>query len=106
MDDRWLHAGSGRTEGLIFTETLESGQWDELSPENFDTTTLLRAVDPADELGVELNDGEDGSAPQLSDDLLKLHQLARTERHFQDGASHVATPPLTSCWSTVLQIRV
>lgn len=46
------------------------------TPENFDTTTLLRAVDAVDELRGNLNDGEDGSPPQLRTDLLKLHQLA------------------------------
>ena len=51
-------------------------EWDELSPENFETHSLLRAVDVVDELRGELNDGEDGAPPQLRDDLLKLHQLA------------------------------
>lgn len=46
------------------------------SPENFDTVTLLHSVDAVDEMRGELNDGEDGSPPQLRDDLLKLHQLA------------------------------
>jgi hypothetical protein len=56
--------------------TITAGEWDELSPDNFDTMTLLHAVDAVDELRGELNDGEDGSPPQLRDDLLKLHQLA------------------------------
>ncbi len=47
-----------------------------MSPENFDTTTLLRAVDAIDELRGEFNDGEGGSPPQLRDDPLKLHRLA------------------------------
>jgi hypothetical protein len=44
MDDRWLHAGSGRTEGSIFTETLESRKirsvpwarilWEEIQEQN------------------------------------------------------------------------
>ena len=51
-------------------------EWDELSPENFDTTALLSAVDAVDELRSDLNDNENGAAPQLRDDLLKLHQLA------------------------------
>jgi hypothetical protein len=56
--------------------TITDQEWGELAPENFDTTTLLRAVDAVDELRGELNDGEDGSPPQLRSDLLKLHQLA------------------------------
>ena len=51
-------------------------EWDELTPENFDTTALLRAVDAVDEMRSDLNDGEDGSPPQLRNDLLMLHQLA------------------------------
>lgn len=51
-------------------------EWDELTPENFDTTALLRTVDAVDELRGHLNDSEDGGPPQLQTDLLKLHQLA------------------------------
>lgn len=56
--------------------SITDEEWDELTPENFDTTTLLRAVDAVDALRGDLNDGEDGSPPQLRTDLLKLHQLA------------------------------
>lgn len=56
--------------------TITDEEWGELSPENFDTTTLLGAVDAVDELRGELNDGAHGSPPQLRDDLLELHQLA------------------------------
>ncbi|HCB1593324.1 TPA: transposase [Enterobacter asburiae] len=55
---------------------ITDDEWDELSPENFDTTALLRAVDAVDELRSDLNDNEDGGPPQLRTDLLKLHQLA------------------------------
>ena len=51
-------------------------EWDKLSPENFETHSLLRAVDAMDELRDDLNDGEDAAPPQLRTDLLKLHQLA------------------------------
>ena len=51
-------------------------EWEELSPENFETAALLRAVDAVDDLRTDLNDGEDGRPPQLRIDLLKLHQLA------------------------------
>lgn len=51
-------------------------EWGELSPEHFDTRTLLHAVDAVDALRGELGDGEDGRPPSLRDDLLKLHQLA------------------------------
>jgi hypothetical protein len=51
-------------------------EWDKLSPENFETHSLLRAVDAVDELRDDLNDGEYATPPQLRTDLLKLHQLA------------------------------
>ena len=51
-------------------------EYDGLTSENFDTTTLLRAVDAVDELRGDLNNGGDGSLPQLRTDLLKLYQLA------------------------------
>ncbi|MCU7816008.1 MAG: transposase [Candidatus Thiodiazotropha sp. (ex Rostrolucina anterorostrata)] len=43
--------------------SITDAEWDKLSPEH-------------DELRGYLNDGEDGSPPQLLDDLLNLHQLA------------------------------
>ncbi|MBK7955695.1 MAG: hypothetical protein IPK02_18070 [Candidatus Accumulibacter sp.] len=49
---------------------------DKLSPENFETHSLLRAVDAVDELRADLNDGEYVTPPQLRTDLLKLHRLA------------------------------
>ncbi|MCC4113861.1 hypothetical protein LLG90_00695 [Aromatoleum toluclasticum] len=51
-------------------------EWDKLSLENFETHSLLRAVDAVDELRDDLNDGEYATPPQLRTDLLKLHQLA------------------------------
>lgn len=51
-------------------------EWDRLSPENFETAALLRAVDAVDALRVDLNAGADGSPPQLRTDLLNLHPLA------------------------------
>lgn len=58
------------------TISITDDEWDELAPENFDATALLRAVDAVDELRGNLNDSEDGSPPQLRTNLLKLHQLA------------------------------
>ena len=58
------------------TTIIIDEEWDELSPENFETAALLRAVDAVDDLRNDLNDGEDGRPPQLRTDLLKLHQLA------------------------------
>ena len=55
---------------------ITDDEWDELTPENFDTTALLRAVDAVDVLRGDLNDSADGAPPQLRTDLLKLHQLA------------------------------
>lgn len=36
-------------------------EWGELAPDNFYTTTLLRAVDAVDMLRDDLNDGADGA---------------------------------------------
>lgn len=52
---------------------ITDAEWDKLSPENFETHSLLRAVDAVDELRDELNDGEFVTPPQLRTDLLKLH---------------------------------
>lgn len=74
------------------------------TPENFDTTTLLRAVDAVDELRDDLNDGEDGSPPQLRTDLLKLHQLAMAV--FNEGAQPGSRSPCRSGRSGVQHERV
>jgi hypothetical protein len=68
------------------TISITDTEWEQLSPENFDTTTLLSAVDAVDEMRGDLNDGEDGSPPQLRSDLLKLHQLAMAV--VNSGARH------------------
>ena len=64
--------------------SITDEEWDELTPENFNTTALLRAVDAIDEMRNDLNDGEYGTPPQLRTDLLKLHQLAMAV--FNEGA--------------------
>jgi hypothetical protein len=66
------------------TISITDEEWDGLTPENFDTATLLRAVDAVDELRGDLNDGEDGNPPQLRTGLLKLHQLAMVV--FKEGS--------------------
>ena len=44
---------------------------------NYDTTSILRAVDDIDELrGSLLGDGSNLEPPKIRNDLLKLHQLA------------------------------
>ncbi|KPW67091.1 TnpA repressor protein [Pseudomonas syringae pv. broussonetiae] len=58
------------------TISITDSEWDELVPESFDTSALLRAVDAVDVLRDDLNNSEDGRPPQLCTDLLKLHQLA------------------------------
>jgi len=58
------------------TVRITDDEWDKLSSENFETHSLLRAVDAVDELRDDLNDGEHATPPQLRTDLLKLHQLA------------------------------
>ena len=55
---------------------ITDDEGDKLSPENFETHSLLRAVDAVDELRDYLNDGEHATPPRLRTDLLKLHQLA------------------------------
>ena len=40
---------------------ITDDEWDELTPENFDTTALLRAVDAVDVLRGDLNDSADGA---------------------------------------------
>ena len=50
-------------------------EWQHLY-ENFETTALLSAVDAVDCLRDDLNDGEGCRPPELSTDLLKLHELA------------------------------
>ena len=54
-------------------------EWDNLAPEHFDTTTLLRAVDAIDKIRVDLSNGEYGEPPQIRTDILELHQLAMAE---------------------------
>lgn len=55
---------------------LTDEEWGKLSPENFETHSLLRAVDAVGDLRDNLNDGEYATPPQLRTGLLKLHQLA------------------------------
>lgn len=71
------------------TGKISDAEWDELVQENFDTTTLLSAVDAVDSMRRELKNGEDGSEPALRTDLLKLHQLAISVFN-QDWRSRVA----------------
>lgn len=55
---------------------ITDAEWEALSPANFETYSLLHAVDAVDDLRNDLNDGEHAAPPQLRTDLLKLHQLA------------------------------
>ena len=63
---------------------IAAEEWDALAPENFDTTTLLRAVDAINEMRSYLVDGENGEPPELRTDLLRLHRLAMAV--FNQGA--------------------
>jgi len=65
-------------------------EWEKWSPENFETHSLLRAVDAVDELRADLNDGGYATPPQLRPDLLKLHQLAMAVIN-EGSRSQVAT---------------
>ena len=55
---------------------ITDDEWQQLSPENFETVTLLDAVGAIDDLRDHLNDGDYGAPPQLRTDLLRLHQVA------------------------------
>ena len=72
--------------------SINDEEWDELSPENFETAALLRAVDAINELRGDLNDNEDGGPPQLRTDLLKLHQLAMAV--FNQGSRSPGSRPV------------
>ena len=67
-------------------------EWGKLSPENFETHSLLRAVDAVGDLRDNLNDGEYATPPQLRTGLLKLHQLAM--RSSQRGVSQPGGLPV------------
>ncbi len=56
--------------------SITDDEWDALSPESFETASLLRAVDAVDDLRNDLNDDDRGRPPQLRTDLLRLHQMA------------------------------
>ena len=64
-------------------------EWDKLSPENFETHSLLRAVDGVHELRADLNDGGHATPPQLRTDLLQLHQLAMAVISLLPGSAFV-----------------
>jgi hypothetical protein len=44
--------------------------------ENFETGSLLTAIDQLDKVRGELADGDNGEPPELRTELLRLHQLA------------------------------
>ena len=63
-------------------------EWERLY-NNYDTTSLLRAVDDIDELRGSLGDGPNLEPPKIRDDLLKLHQLAMNVVNLgQEGDLH------------------
>ncbi|WP_208952488.1 transposase [Rahnella sp. ChDrAdgB13] len=51
-------------------------EWEKLSPDNFETASLLRAVDAIDDLRGVFNDGDYSAPPQIRTDLLRLHEIA------------------------------
>ena len=55
--------------------TMTDAEWQALN-ENFETVSLLQAVDAVDALRGHLNDREKYQPPEIRDNLLKLHQLA------------------------------
>ncbi len=56
--------------------------WNKLE-DDFDTTTILAAVDVVAELRGYFADREDGVPLELRDDILKLHQLAMDVVHLK-----------------------
>ena len=44
----------------------------------FDTFSLIHAIDELDKMRGQLNDREYHNPPEIRDDILKLHDLART----------------------------
>lgn len=57
-------------------EQITNAEWEKISPDNFETASLLRAVDAIDDLRGDFNDGEYSAPPQIRTDLLRLHEIA------------------------------
>ncbi len=55
---------------------ISDEEWKTLTPDAFDTRTLLSAVDAVDAMRDYLNDDENGGPPEIRTNLLRLHQLA------------------------------
>ena len=87
-------------------DPITDEEWEKLSPANFETHSLLRAVDAVDELRNDLNDGEYATPPQLRTDLLKLHQLAMARDRAAKWPIRSSLPAIwTSTWERLRQIR-
>ena len=56
--------------------TISDADWEKFTQADFETASLLRAVDAIDEMRDHLNDRQDGAPPELRTDLLRLHGLA------------------------------
>jgi hypothetical protein len=63
------------TEGAKMGEQITNAEWEKISPDNFETASLLRAVDAIDDLR-DFSDGEYSAPPQIRTDLLRLHEIA------------------------------
>ncbi len=57
-------------------EQITNAEWEKISPDNFETASLLRAVDAIDDLRGDFSDGEYSAPPQIRTDLLRLHEIA------------------------------
>ena len=62
-------------------EQITNAEWEKISPDNFETASLLRAVDAIDDLRGDFNDGEYSAPPQIRTDLLRLHEIAMAVIH-------------------------
>ncbi|MEX5912541.1 hypothetical protein AB6H03_24800 [Citrobacter portucalensis] len=71
-------------------EQITNAEWEKISPDNFETASLLRAVDAIDDLRGDFNDGEYSAPPQIRTDLLRLHEIAG--EHEKPRGSHRMMP--------------
>ena len=78
---------------------ISDEEWEELTTKDFETFSLLNAVDAVDELRDHLNDGDYGRPPQLRTDLLKLHQLA------MDVFNHGARSQLAELFDSAVELE-
>jgi hypothetical protein len=81
---------------------LTEAEWERLG-ENFETASLLQAVDAVDTLRTQLSDGDGNRRPEIRDRLLKLHQLAMDViNRGQKGKAYRRSNRLWRSWSSAV----